>query len=185
MKTTSLFAVLVFLAVGSTAFAVDVDGVITQGEYSSERSYDKGNFRVLWQVSDDRLFMAIDSSASGWVSVGFDPSSVMANSDMIFGMVPAEGTVQAIDAWSTGMFGPHPPDTNQGGKADILSFAGRRSGGRVVFEFSRLLNTGDKYDKVIPADGKIKLIWAYGSSLSFTAKHSKAGSDTITMSAAK
>jgi hypothetical protein len=77
------------------------------------------------------------------------------------------------------MFGPHPADIDQGGRDSILSFAGKRSGDRVVFEFSRLLNTGDKFDKVIPASGKLKLIFAYSSSLQFTANHSKAGSAVI------
>lgn len=180
-----MMSFMVLLALGSAAFAVDVDGAISPGEYSSEASYDKGNFILLWRISGDTLYMAIDSSAPGWVSVGFEPTRVMANSDMIFGMIPADGPGQAVDAWSTGMFGPHPPDTNQGGKDSILSFAGKRSQGRVVFEFSRLLDTGDKFDKVVPRTGEFKIIWAYGPNLQFTAKHSKAGSATIVMDGAK
>lgn len=185
MKAKYIIPIVALLAIGSAAFAVDVDGTIAPEEYAFEASYDRGNFRLLWKISGDTLFMAIDSSASGLVSVGFEPTRVMANSDMIFGMIPAEGPAQAVDAWSTGMFGPHPPDTNQGGKDSLLSFAGKRSGGRVVFEFSRLLDTGDKFDKVVPKTGEFKIIWAYGPNLSFTAKHSKAGSATILMDGRK
>ena len=105
----------------------------------------------------------------------------MANADMIFGFVEASGSVKAVDAWSTGIFGPHPPDTEQGGKDSILSFAGARSDNRVLFEFSRALDTGDKFDKVIPTTGSFKIIWAQSQNMGFTAKHSKAGSATLDM----
>jgi hypothetical protein len=185
MKIKFIPVAIILLLVGSTLYGVEVDGLLSPGEYSSEAVYDKGSFRLLWEIAGDRIYMAIDSSAQGWVSIGFDPTRVMANSDMIFGIVPPEGEVQAVDAWSTGMFGPHPPDLNQGGKNDILSFAGKRNAGRVVFEFSRLLDTGDKYDKILPTSGDLKIIWAYASSLQFTAKHSRAGSATISMSTTK
>lgn len=172
---------MLVLAVGSMAFAVDVDGVLKDGEYSKEASFDKGNYRLYWEFQDDKVFMGIVAKSKGWVAIGFDPSTVMANADMIFGLVDEQGNVQAVDAWSTGMFGPHPPDVNQGGASSILSFAGTRTDDLVVFEFDRLLNTGDNMDKVIPVSGNFKVIWAYGPTLQFTAKHSKAGSAVLKM----
>lgn len=166
----------------SVASAVDVDGKILPGEYAREESFDKGSFKLLWRIVGEKIFMAIDSEAKGWVSIGFEPSRIMANSDMVFGFVEASGVVKAVDAWSTGMFGPHPADVDQGGKDSILSFAGLRTGNRVVFEFSRDLVTGDKSDKPIPAKGALKIIWAYSQSMGFNAKHSKAGSATLDMS---
>lgn len=165
----------------SAAHAVDVDGKILPGEYAREVSFDKGSFRLLWRIAGDKIFMAIDSDAKGWVAIGFEPTRIMANSDMIFGFVETSGGVRAVDAWSTGMFGPHPADTAQGGKDSILSFAGLRSGNRLVFEFSRALDTGDKFDKIIPAAGTFKIIWAQSQSMDFNAKHSKAGSAALDM----
>ena len=106
---TTLFLILAVSAAG----AVDVDGKILPGEYAREQSFEKGSFRLLWRIVDDKIFMAIDSDAKGWVSVGFEPTRIMANSDMIFGFVEASGSIKAVDAWSTGMFGPHPADTAQ------------------------------------------------------------------------
>lgn len=162
-----------------------IDGLISEGEYSNSVDFDKGNFRLLWRIDQDRLDMAIDAKAAGWVSIGFDPTSIMANSDMIFCIIGSDGRLQAIDAWSSGPFGPHPADTDQGGKNSLLASAARRSGDRVVFEFSRLLETGDKLDKPIPKSGKLKVIWAYSSSLAFNSKHQKAGSAVLDLGAAK
>ncbi len=177
--------VLLFVASVPAVFAVNVDGSISSGEYSKQAVFDKGNFQLLWEFEGDKVFMAIVAKTQGWVAIGFNPSTVMANADMVLGLVKDQNNVQAIDEWSSGIFGPHSPDVDQGGTSDILSFAGTRTGDTVVFEFSRLLNTGDKFDKVIPTSGKFKIIWAYGPSLDMTAKHKKAGSATIQMEGQK
>ena len=185
MKTRYFLLAFMMLTMGSLAFAANIDGILSPGEYAREILVDKGNFKILWQVEGETVFMAIEAKAPGWVALGFEPTSVMANADMIFGLVGEGKDVQAVDAWSTGMFGPHPPDADQGGKNSILSFAGSRKDGKVLFEFSRLLNTGDKFDKVIPKTGNFKMIWAYGPNLKFNATHSKAGSATLAMDGIK
>lgn len=185
MKIKYLVALALLVTLCSAAYAVDVDGVIVPGEYPKEAVFDNGNYRLLWKIEGDKAFMAIDAKAPGWVAVGFQPTAVMANADMIFGFVDAANKVGAVDAWSTGIFGPHPADTSQKGSDNILSSAGKRTADRVVFEFSRLLNTGDKLDKVIPATGSFKIIWAYGPNFQFTANHVKAGSATLTMDGSK
>lgn len=185
MKTRYLSFAFLMLLVGSTAFAANIDGVLSPGEYSKTVSLDKGNFKILWKIEGETVFMAIEAKSPGWVAVGFEPTNVMANSDMIFGLVGEGKDVQAIDAWSTGMFGPHPPDADQGGKNSILSFSGLRKDGNVVFEFSRLLSTGDKFDKIIPKTGNFKVIWAYGPNLQFNASHKRAGSVVLSMDGPK
>lgn len=185
MKTKYLVALALLVTVGSATYAVDVDGVVVPGEYPKEAVFDNGNYRLLWKVEGDKAFMAIDAKAPGWVAVGFQPTAVMANADMIFGLVDNSGKVQAVDAWATGIFGPHPPDVSQKGQDSLLSSAGKRTADRVVFEFSRLLNTGDKLDRVIPVSGSFKIIWAYGPNLQFNASHLRAGSATLAMDGSK
>jgi|DewCreStandDraft_4_1066084.scaffolds.fasta_scaffold00684_50 hypothetical protein len=180
MKTL-LLSVLLSVVVLGGAFGQSVDGIVKKSEYARQVSADNGNVVIAWTIKDDRVFFGLDFKAKGWIAIGFDPTSVMANADMVFGMVPESGPVEAIDAYSTGTFGPHPPDAQLGGAPSVLQFAGSRQGDRIHFEFVRLLKTGDRYDKDIPSAGKLKIIWAYGPSMSFTAKHSKAGSVTVTM----
>ncbi|MCE5255396.1 MAG: hypothetical protein LLF89_00950 [Spirochaetaceae bacterium] len=187
MKANKLFLVTLLLITGLvfSVHAVTMDGLVTEGEYSRQESFDKGNFKLLWLIEGDKIYFAIDAKAKGWVSIGFDPGTVMSNCDMVFGLVGEPGSVEALDTWSTGIFGPHPVDTDQGGKNDILSYAGNRDGDHVVFEFCRLLNTGDPRDKVIPTSGTLKVVWAYADKLQFTTKHSKAGSAKINIGVTK
>ncbi len=180
MKTLWI-SILLSIAVLGGAFGQVIDGVVKEGEYARQISADKDNVIIAWTIKDDRVYFGLDFKSKGWISIGFDPTVIMANADMVFGMVPESGPVEAIDAFSTGTFGPHPPDSQLGGKNDILQFAGSRQGDRIHFEFVRLLKSGDRYDKDIPVSGRLKLIWAYGPSMSFTAKHVKAGSVTVAM----
>jgi hypothetical protein len=185
MKAKHVFTALFLAITLSAAFAVDIDGKIAAGEYSNAATLKTGVFTLLWEISGDKIFMAIEAVSAGWISIGFDPINVMAKSDMIFAMVGQGADVKVVDAWSTGTFGPHPADKDQGGKDDILAFAGSRNGDKVVIEFSRLLDTKDKYDKIIPAAGSVKVIWATGSSMAFNSMHHQAGSGTITTGRAK
>jgi hypothetical protein len=164
-----------------SSFAVTIDGVISSGEYSKQAEFDKGNFKLSWEFEGDKVFMAIIAKTPGWISVGFNPSSFMSNSDLVLAVVKDNQDIKVYDEWSSGMFGPHVQDTEKQGTFDILSYAGSRSADMVIFEFSRLLDTKDKYDKVIITSGKFKIMWAYGPSLDMTAKHKKAGTATVEM----
>lgn len=177
MKTKLITLVWALTGALSILGAVDIDGVIAQNEYSNRQQLDGNNFVLYWQVEGDTIYFAIESTAKGWVSIGFEPKRVMANADMVFGIVGT--TVQAIDAYSTGQFGPHPADTDQGGTNNILAFAGKRTVQGVIFEFSRKLVTEDSKDKPIIPGKDLKLIWAWSNSLSFTAKHNRAGQVVI------
>ena len=170
------------LLLAAAANAQKVDGVVGPGEYPHTVSFADGKFVLSWKMGTKSIFFAVDAEAPGWVALGFNPTSVMDQADMVFGLVGQDGSVKAIDAFSTGVFGPHPEDTALGGTNDVKRFAGKRTGNRVVFEFVRALDTKDKFDKPIPANGDLSLIWAYGSSLDFNSPHVKAGSEIINLS---
>ncbi|MFX1335427.1 MAG: DOMON domain-containing protein [Promethearchaeota archaeon] len=171
------------LAVNESIFSPIIDGVITTNEYSSKVSFNGGDYQLNWQIEGDTIFVGIIGATTGWVAIGFNPSTAMKDADMVFGWVLADGmTVEIIDAYSTGINGPHPADTDQGGTTDILSFDGSESSGITTIEFSRLLITGDQYDNDIPTSGIYDIIWAMGPSDDFDIKHSTKGSGTMNLS---
>jgi len=176
---------LLSLVALSSLHAADIDGRIEQGEYPSSQILKKDVFTLHWRVDGDRIHMAIEATSRGWVAVGFDPEAVMSKSDMIFGFVGTDGRTTAMDAWSTGMFGPHPADTDQGGSNDILAYAGARTGDKVVFEFTRLLDTKDRSDKIIAMDKAMKVIWATGPDGTSTSRHDKVGSAKVAFGGTK
>jgi len=180
----ALIAAVAMLLLGAAlGFAVDIDGIIDQGEYPGELSLADGDFLLYWSVDRDTAYFGIQARASGWVSIGFDPVQAMDQADMIFGWVAEDGTAGALDTFSTGLFGPHPPDEELGGRDDILAFAGSEDDGLTVFEFSRLLDTGDPYDKPLSLEGEIDVIWAYSDSDDYRSFHGHRGHVILSLAA--
>ena len=103
----------------------------------------------------------------------------MKDADMIFGFVSSEGEINVTDCYSTGNNGPHPPDIELGGTSDILAYGGTEKNGITIVEFTRQLKTGDQFDKDIPQNETIDIIWALGPDDDFNSKHSKLGSSSL------
>lgn len=153
------------------------DGVLGDIEYLGEMSY--GNYEIRWINDDQYIYIGIKAKTTGWVAIGFEPTSGMKDADMVFGFVQGGKTVIS-DQFSTGTYGPHSPDTELGGTDDILESGGKEEGGFTIIEFKRTLDTGDQYDKAL-AEGAIKIIWAYGPDDEITKKHAVRGDGEISI----
>ena len=151
------------------------DGVITSGEYSDTNTY--GGYEISWSNDSEHIYLGIRAKTSGWVAVAFWPEQRMKNADMVQGLV-ASGVAEIVDMFSTGDYGPHPADVDQGGTDDILASGGAEVDGYTTIEFKRALNTGDSRDKPL-ALGTNPILWAYGSGDSITQKHATRGSGEI------
>jgi hypothetical protein len=177
-------ALMLLLILGAPAGtnAADIDGVIVEGEYAGSLSQSGGDYILYWAVSGGTAHFAVQARTQGWVCLGIKPTQAMAEADMVFGWVDSEGTAGALDCYSTGLFGPHPPDEQLGGQDHILSFAGNEQDGATTFEFSRALETGDTYDKSLPKTGRVKIIWAYSASDDYLDPHNHRGTAMIDLS---
>jgi hypothetical protein len=161
-----------------------IDGVITENEYNSFLSFNDGKFTLYWTNNDTTIIIGMVGQTTGWIAIGFDPSTAMLDADLILGWVDGNGDVSIFDAYSLNAIGAdHPPDTTLGGTADILLFNGSEDSGFTTLEFARLLSTGDENDNSIPSNGSIPIIWAYGNQDSFSAGHIARGAATLTTGA--
>jgi hypothetical protein len=176
-----LLAVLVLMGIGEAVFAVDLDGKIADGEYADSLVFANGEFVLFWSLDQEAAHFAIRARTAGWVALGIEPIQAMDQADMVFGWVSDDGTVNALDCFSTGLFGPHPQDEELGGTADLLGFAGSEQDGVTSFEFSRPLDSGDSYDKPLSSEGEVKIIWALGNSDNNQAPHIRRGGGTLTL----
>ncbi|WOF16743.1 hypothetical protein F1737_08590 [Methanoplanus sp. FWC-SCC4] len=155
------------------------DGIISEGEYSNHKTLSEGLFDLYWTASGDTFYAGITGKSTGWVAIGFEPSSNMKDADIILGGVKSDGAY-IYDMYSTGNFGPHPPDTELQGINNINNYEGTEKSGETTIEFSRKLNTGDPFDKVIKPGSGQKIIWALADSDEPSFKHNiKKGTATI------
>jgi hypothetical protein len=166
------------------------DGVVSENEYSktmvlvapARQGYSGGSMEISWKNDQEYLYMALNGTAQGWVSIGFDPAEWMKNADIVMGSVKP-GSVQVLDEYSTGNYGPHLEDTSLGGSDDLLEVGGRQDGENIIIEFKRKLDTGDRFDKVLVPGEAVSIIWASSDSSDLDFKHDVAyGEGILTLS---
>lgn len=153
----------------------DADGVISADEYQQSKTY--GDFNISWSSDAEYVYIGMSAKTAGWVAIGFGAETLMKNADIIEGAVTG-GKLTVADMFSTGEFGPHPPDLQSGGTDDILASAGKAENGYTTIEFKRKLDTGDRFDKPL-GKGINKIIWAYSNEPVLTIKHSSRGTGEI------
>jgi hypothetical protein len=147
------------------------DGIITDGEYGGAATF--GDYEIHWTSDGNYIYIGMKAKTSGWLAVGTQPGTTMKDADLVMGFV-SDGKATVYDLYSTGDFGPHPPDTELGGTNDIIEFGGKEMGGYTTIEFKRLLDTGDKYDRLFSV-GANTIMWSYGSDDQSTIKHVNRG----------
>ncbi len=140
-----------------------------------------GDFRFDWLVEDSLSSLRIKMKAptTGWVAVGFDPTSFMNEANLLIGYVSG-GTAYIRDDYGTGLI-THDADTNLGGTDDVTMITGSESSGETTIEFRIPLDSGDQYDKVITEGTTYLIIFAYGANGSddYTSQHTWAESVSL------
>lgn len=172
-------ALLILIFFNINIFCENPDGIITKGEYPNSISAKKNIITLYWKLEQTKILIGIKAKTSGWVAIGFNPTKVMKDADMVFGWVDTNGNAKALDCYSTGIFGPHPPDTDLGGTENISAFGATETNGITIFEFERILSTGDEYDAQITAGNPMVVIWGIGAVDNYLKKHKQVGSFDI------
>lgn len=155
------------------------DGVIEDGEYENEVTGFRDLFYIYWTSDDEFLYMGIKGKTAGWIGVGFNPTVIMKDADIIIGGNKGSGGDLYIhDMYCIATTGPNREDTALGGTFDLIKYAAAEKTAYQTVEFSRKLDTGDKYDSVLVKDEPAKVLWALSYSDSIDLKHN-AGKGTV------
>lgn len=149
------------MIIGTLAGCGDSSTEPEQGE-GDWQEYSAGDFLFEWQFEDSpaSLRLRVTAPTTGWVSVGFDPTSMMENANLLIGYVEG-GTAYIRDDYGTGQFS-HASDVSLGGTDDAEIISGSESSGETVLEFRIPLDSGDQYDKILTQGSTYTLIFAYG-----------------------
>lgn len=155
-----------------------IDGVIEEGEYSGNTFNEATGIDLYYSIDDMYLYVGVKSSDSGWTAIGFDPESAMKGADIIF-MSIESGELVMRDDFGTGTFS-HSSDVDLGGSFDIVESAVSTAGGEAIYEFSKPLDSGDEFDKVMVPGNVYKVIFSVNDSSSdFDRKHTFRSSDEL------
>jgi hypothetical protein len=153
-----------------------IDGTVAAGEYRHTMIDPETGIRVDWQNDLTTLYVALVSPGTGWVAIGFDPTSRMQGANYILGAV-ADGVLSITDE-----FGASGVTHRTDAQTNIIQAAGQEAGGATTLEFAIPLASGDAEDKPLVPGQLVTVLLAMSSSQdSFSARHSARATITITL----
>ncbi len=126
-----------------------------------QHKLDVKNMQFSWTIEGDLIHVRLSAKTTGWVGIGFDPENAMQGANIIIGAVK-DGAFKIEDHYGDRKRG-HSNDEELGGKNDVINPSGTEEDGVTTISFTLPLNTGDKYDKPINAEGTSLVMLAYGA----------------------
>lgn len=117
-------------------------------------------FLLQWKVEGEMLRATIAAPTTGWIAVGFDPTSMMKDANIIIGYV-TDGKTSIRDDFGSALTS-HLPDEKSGGSVDITDPTGKEEDGATELSFTIPLNSGDSRDRVLVSGKEYRVILARG-----------------------
>lgn len=130
-----------------------------------------------WAVKEGTLFVNLSAPTTGWVAVGFEPTMMMKNADLIIGYV--NGSEVVVEDHFGVRPTAHVPDVEIGGTNDVTVLGGSEENGTTTLRFSIPLDSMDTFDRKLEKGETYKVIVAYGKRDDVASYHVKRGSFKI------
>jgi hypothetical protein len=174
------FAIFILISVSPGLFAGGAQEVQAQEPSGGQKSVESSGVFLAWEVSDGEIIFTLRGETTGWVSVGFNPTRVMKDAQMILGYVK-DGAGYVEDQFGTGTF-THKKDTDLGGSRDIRLISSSESSGRTELVFAVPIDSGDEYDSILTPGVEHTVLLAHGANGedNFTKKHASRGKVRVT-----
>jgi hypothetical protein len=152
--------VLVNLSESSTCDATP------QAETRTFYTNNDNTFYAEWTTNEEEIQVSFrGKTRTGWVAFAFDEDGTMPDHDSYIGWIDSTGNATLTDRHASSRNEPA-TDVSLGGTNDILSWTGAvvqvDGANWLQFNFTRKLNTGDKYDLVLAPGRPGFLLWALG-----------------------
>jgi len=173
MKRTSILIIMILIIFYSVNLNADD---VSNSNYKTEEI--KGII-FQWEVVDENLNIILSAPTTGWVAVGFDPSRMMKDADILIGYVK-NGEVFMEDHFGSGNT-KHRADVDLGGTEDITVLGGSEKEEKTTLKFSIPLHSWDSNDRKLEKGEEYKVIFAYGKKDDFTSYHKFRTSLMITL----
>jgi hypothetical protein len=133
-----------------------------------------------WSIEGDNLAIKLSAPTTGWVAIGFHPTDMMKDANIIIGFVK-DGKVEISDDFGTQPT-QHAPDIKRDGKDNVTVIGGTETGTTTTLEFSIPLQSGDPNDGIIDPKADTVVMLAYGPDRDSTKlKHQFAKTITVNL----
>ncbi len=132
-----------------------------------------------WAFKGETIEFTVTAPTTGWISLGFNPTSRMKDADYILAYVE-NGKLHLSDEYGTGSTS-HKSDVSLGGKESAKAVSFVEEAKRTTITFSLPLNSGDRYDTVFVKGETCNVLAAYATSKNLSSRHRKRDSVEITL----
>lgn len=146
---------------------------------SKSRNLEIDNMEISWDIVEENVIFTVSAPTNGWVSIGFEPTKMMKDADIIIAYVK-DGDLYIEDHYGNSNVS-HKADTALGGEDNVKPVKGVETDNKTTVTFSIPLNSGDKYDKVLEEGKTYSIIFAYGKKDNFKSWHKYKGKSDITL----
>eukprot|EP00211_Chloroparvula_japonica_P000644 CAMPEP_0119119492 /NCGR_PEP_ID=MMETSP1310-20130426/960_1 /TAXON_ID=464262 /ORGANISM="Genus nov. species nov., Strain RCC2339" /LENGTH=1602 /DNA_ID=CAMNT_0007108933 /DNA_START=190 /DNA_END=4998 /DNA_ORIENTATION=+ len=153
-------------------FTLTIDGSLISGEIQNPSQFEysrqlSDQVTLWWRIEDgdDYITIRYQTLTSGWLGFGVEPElNTMRGADIYFCRVYGEDDFELTDRFALDV-GPPRNDTDIGGEDNVirignLAAAAEEVDGSTICQFTRPLNSGDDFDKVIDR-GLTKIMFAF------------------------
>lgn len=171
---TAFLVSILLLAFSTAAYLQDtkeaekayplVDGIIHEGEYSNYFHSEIG-IEIFWEFGPERLYMALQSPISGWLAIGFEPSTRMNHAKIIM------ATFQDDELVLEEHIGTNPISHRKIEEVYISEFEGNNLEGLLV-EFVIPLDEDSIYD-IVEGEELAVILGSHRSSQNLFTKHTQ------------
>lgn len=138
------------------------DSAAESGESSGDgyKEIAQQGFVFRWRIEEETLHVILRHPTTGWLAVGFDPSRMMKDANMILGYV-SDGEVFITDHYGVANTS-HRPDTDIDGTDDIIYSEGSEGPDGTELRFAIPLDSGDAADRPLEPGGSYRVLFAHG-----------------------
>jgi hypothetical protein len=164
-----LLIFLILTLMGLTAFAAGKDEAVNLPVPEGYNAVTVDGITLQWKVEDQNLRVQVAAATTGWISVGFDPTSRMKDANIIIGYVESGQVFLRDDFGVSGS--AHKADESLGGTSDISDAQGNEKDGQTILSFVIALDSEDPYDRALEAGKSYKIILAVGTKDDFGSYH--------------
>jgi hypothetical protein len=145
---------------GGSAWGQSIPSVSAKSSSDGYRLVEYKDYTLKWRIDQGLIDFSVSYPTTGWVGIGFSPSTKMKDANIIIGYVTnGQGTV-------TDQFGTsatyHRQDTQLGGKNNLSDTSGTELNGLTTIHFKMPLDSGDGNDRLLTQGATTTVILAHG-----------------------
>lgn len=175
LSLTGVLLISILIVIGCSSGKDNTKPVLSEGF----KEFNGADITFQWKITGDTLEAVLSAPTNGWVAVGFNPSEMMKDANIIIGFISKENTVSIRDDYGSWLTS-HVSDESQGGTSDVTIIGGEESKSRTTIRFTIPLDSGDVRDQVIRIGEKTRVILSYGRSDDINKIHKKKTKTEIT-----